>query len=101
MHPTTAQRSTREAQSGDGPVNSQFTLVCDLQIARRVRLHQTIRPDDPVLAVERTVTQLLERLAALADEGHPIVTDDGRYSITVRRINPPHNLEGNTTHGKN
>jgi len=69
-----------------------FTLALDLHIARRVRIHQLVDESDKLLASERTLSKLLERLAVLTADGHAIVTDDGLYTIKVLRTNdPPHN----------
>jgi len=77
-----------------------YTLALDLQIARRVRLHQIITPAETVLASARQITDLLERLAELTADGHIVKTDDGQFQITVHRLPPANDNEGATIHGQ-
>jgi len=64
-------------------------LYLDLHVARRVRLHQLVAPDNHVIAAERTLLPMLARLAKLTAEGTTIATDDGKFTIEVRTANYP------------
>ena len=81
-------------------MSAPYIVALDLKVARRVRLHQIIKPDGTVLASERTIAALLDRLYELHAEGHTVRTDDDRYWITVAKADELPLTKGTTPHGK-
>jgi len=76
-------------------------IAFQLKIARRVALHQLFDPRGNLLASEKDILKMLARLSDLTADGYTVITDDGKYIVTVKALRAFHVSKGQTLDGQN
>jgi len=76
-------------------------VAFQLKIARRVAVHQLFDPNGNLLASEKDLIKLLACLSDLTHAGYTVITDDGKYVVSVRALRAFHVRKGELTNGQN